>query len=245
MQPKERLALATLLGVTILGHAVRLVASAPTAAPGGFRLISGPPPGDVALHRARSARADRPVRAGERIDLNSAPVAEISRLPRVGIPLAKAIVAARTESGGFLGFSDLDRVEGVGPGLIRTLDSLVTFGDTVRIRARRGVEPGRDPVPIQGTMEAPGRGGQPVVWEPRKRGRSGAAGDPVSEVKIHLNSASQNDLERLPGIGPTRARAILAYRQSNGPFASVADLSKVPGMPRRLVTQLAPQVVIP
>lgn len=246
MPPKERLALAILIGVTVLGYAVRLLASAPADAPGGFRLVAGPPAGNVALHRARAARAGRPLAPGERIDLNAATVAEISRLPKVGVPLAKAIVAAREASGGFSGLADLDRVEGVGPGLLRRLDSLVVFSDTGRVR--RGPGTPRPAAPVQGTTDPP-RTAAPVVWEPRGRGRerggSGPSGTPSDAVKIHLNSASQNDLERLPGIGPTRARAILAYRQSYGPFASVSDLGKVPGFPRRLVTQLAPQVVVP
>ena len=81
-----------------------------------------------------------------------------------------------------------------------------------------------------------------MVGSPRKgrvRGAGGAAGP------VHLNSATQAELETLSGIGPGRAKRILAYRQTYGPFASAADLGKVPGIPPRLVTQLMPQVVVP
>lgn len=50
-------------------------------------------------------------------------------------------------------------------------------------------------------------------------------------VKIDVNSASADELEALPGIGPTLARRIVAAR----PYHSVADLDRVPGVgPARL-----------
>lgn len=47
---------------------------------------------------------------------------------------------------------------------------------------------------------------------------------------ININTAGQADLERLPGIGPAKARAILRYRDENGLFQTVEDLMKVPGI---------------
>ncbi len=47
---------------------------------------------------------------------------------------------------------------------------------------------------------------------------------------ININTAGQADLERLPGIGPAKARAILRYREENGLFQTVEDLMKVPGI---------------
>lgn len=45
---------------------------------------------------------------------------------------------------------------------------------------------------------------------------------------IDLNSASEALLDTLPGIGKTLASAIVDYRESNGPFSSVEDITKVP-----------------
>ena len=47
---------------------------------------------------------------------------------------------------------------------------------------------------------------------------------------IDLNRADEYDLSRLPGIGEKRARAIVADREVNGPFQSVADLDRVDGI---------------
>lgn len=47
---------------------------------------------------------------------------------------------------------------------------------------------------------------------------------------VNVNTASQAELEALNGIGPAKAKAILDYRQKNGPFKSVDDLKKVTGI---------------
>jgi competence protein ComEA len=52
---------------------------------------------------------------------------------------------------------------------------------------------------------------------------------------IDLNAASEADLDALPGVGPTTARAIVAYREAHGPFHQVDDLTDVQGIgPARL-----------
>jgi competence protein ComEA len=47
---------------------------------------------------------------------------------------------------------------------------------------------------------------------------------------VDINSASQEALESLPGIGPVLAQRIMEYRQANGPFATVEDLQQVDGV---------------
>ena len=59
---------------------------------------------------------------------------------------------------------------------------------------------------------------------------------------IDLNAADTYDLDRLPGIGPAKAEAILAYREEYGPFQSVDDLLAVSGIGEVTLENLRPYV---
>ena len=48
--------------------------------------------------------------------------------------------------------------------------------------------------------------------------------------KVLLNTATAEDLETLPNIGPSRAKAVIEHREKNGPFAKVDDLTNVSGI---------------
>lgn len=49
-------------------------------------------------------------------------------------------------------------------------------------------------------------------------------------ASIDINSADAKALETLNGVGPAKAAAIVEYRSKNGPFKSVDELEKVPGI---------------
>lgn len=53
---------------------------------------------------------------------------------------------------------------------------------------------------------------------------------PTQSGPVHINTASAAELQRLPGVGPTLAQRILDYRARNGPFRTLADLDRVPGI---------------
>lgn len=66
---------------------------------------------------------------------------------------------------------------------------------------------------------------KPAVIQPAGSVQATAA------VQVDLNTADVATLERdLLGIGPTKAKAIVDYRQAHGPFASVDELLEVPGI---------------
>ena len=55
---------------------------------------------------------------------------------------------------------------------------------------------------------------------------------------INLNTADQKSLELLPGIGKTKASAIVLYRDKNGHFKSLDDLKKVQGLGKKAIAKL-------
>lgn len=58
----------------------------------------------------------------------------------------------------------------------------------------------------------------------------GTAGQPADDGRININTASEQELCTIPGIGATRAAAIAQYRQEHGNFDSVEDIMKVTGI---------------
>ncbi|MFQ6046065.1 MAG: ComEA family DNA-binding protein [Gemmatimonadales bacterium] len=67
----------------------------------------------------------------------------------------------------------------------------------------------------------------------------------VSGRKISLNTASEEELSELPGIGPGRARAIVEDRARRGRFHTLQDLLRVPGIGPRTVERLRGLVRMP
>jgi competence protein ComEA len=61
---------------------------------------------------------------------------------------------------------------------------------------------------------------------------------------INLNTATQAELETLPGIGPTLAQAIVAERDRSGGFRSVEDLRRVRGIGDARFAQVRPLVTV-
>ena len=63
-------------------------------------------------------------------------------------------------------------------------------------------------------------------------------------VKVNINTATQAQLEELPGIGPTYAQSIIAERERRGGFTSVNDLRSVRGIGDKRFAELAPLVTV-
>jgi competence protein ComEA len=61
---------------------------------------------------------------------------------------------------------------------------------------------------------------------------------------VDLNRATATDLDRLPGVGPATAKAIIDHRTRNGPFASVDDLLKVKGIGPAKLAEIRPWVKV-
>ena len=95
----------------------------------------------------------------------------------------------------------------------------------------------------QVNLAAPVADGQQVVVP--SRGAPGAAvgvaGAPNAPVS--LSTATVEQLDSLPGIGPVTAQKILAYRQQHGAFHSVAELDAIPGIGPARIDELKGLVV--
>ena len=64
------------------------------------------------------------------------------------------------------------------------------------------------------------------------------AAESTGGTRININTASAEALETLPGIGPTLAQRIVAYRQANGPFSAVQDIMAVSGIGPAVFAQI-------
>lgn len=98
-------------------------------------------------------------------------------------------------------------------------------------------------------LAAPVVDGQQVVVPLRGVGGSSAGASPgtgseggAPAAKVRLNSATLDELDELPGVGPVTAQQILDYREANGAFRSVDELDAVPGIGPATMEQLRPLV---
>lgn len=88
----------------------------------------------------------------------------------------------------------------------------------------------------------------PTEEEARERKASaeaaGASVQEESDGRIDINTADAAQLVTIPGIGETRAAAILAYREKNGPFAKVEDIMQVSGIKSALFEKMKDYITI-
>ncbi len=61
--------------------------------------------------------------------------------------------------------------------------------------------------------------------------------------KININTATVDQLNMLPGVGPAKTKALVDYRTKNGNFKSIEDLMKVPGIKQKKVDKLKEYII--
>jgi competence protein ComEA len=170
------------------------------------------------------ARPTEPV-AVDLVDLNSADASELAQVPGVGPKMAEAIADHRRLNGPFKSVDELRDVRGVGP---------ITF-EKVRNHLRAG------PVARQPALEVPPS--PSPVPAPAPTRATGSKKVQPGEPALNVNTASADELQRLPGVGPVMARNVIAARSAK-PFESVNDLDRVKGIGPKMLDRLRPFVVV-
>lgn len=127
----------------------------------------------------------------------------------------------------------IDAVEAVGGAL--------GDGDLDRLNLAAKVADGQRVYVAKVGQADPGAAGDTGGVDP---GAGGGEGSGTPSAKVNLNTASQAQLEELPGIGPTYAQSIIAERQRRGGFKSVNDLRSVRGIGDKRFAELAPLVTV-
>ncbi len=62
--------------------------------------------------------------------------------------------------------------------------------------------------------------------------------------KVNINTADENELMTLPGIGQAKARSIIEYRKKNGSFKSITDLTNIPGIKEGLLARIEDMITV-
>ena len=72
--------------------------------------------------------------------------------------------------------------------------------------------------------------GQQLRVPERKAGSSSAGSISSKDGQININTADEKTLDELPGVGPTMAKRIVEYRETEGAFQSIEDIKKIKGI---------------
>ena len=119
------------------------------------------------------------------------------------------------------------------PGLVR-LQQGSRIADA--LAAAGGVTAKADAVAVN--LAAPLADGEQVVVPARGAAAAAAVAGSAASAPVDLNTATPEQLDALPGVGPATAAKIISFRQAHGPFRSVDELDAVPGIGPSRIEQL-------
>ena len=163
--------------------------------------------------------------AGTGININSAELEELTRLPRVGPTTAQRILDYRIEHGVFHTLHELTNIRGIGPKTLERIRMMAYCGPTSSTLPAKSGDV--DPISSSGNTDSPSAGIQTITVAPVSAGISDSA---CGSGKININTAGAEELVSLPRIGPVKAAKIIEYRDTHGRFAGIEDLINVKGI---------------
>jgi competence protein ComEA len=85
---------------------------------------------------------------------------------------------------------------------------------------------------------------EPPLLSPPPLDSTGGVPAANEAAPVSINRASTAELESLPGIGPTLAQRIVDYREANGPFTSIEQLTEVKGIGEATLDELRPYIAL-
>lgn len=85
-----------------------------------------------------------------------------------------------------------------------------------------------------------------LTREEAEEGRTSQTGLKTNsgDTKININTADEQTLMTLPGIGQSRAEAIISYRESEGGFESTEDIMKIPGIKNAVFSRIQDKISV-
>jgi len=157
------------------------------------------------------------------IDLNSADQKTLESLPGVGKSTAKAIIAGRP----YKSIDDLKSVKGMSDKKINAIKDKVTIGAATAAPAV---------MPSAAEMSEKASSETKAATEKAQKTKSKLAPGQL----VNINTATKEELDALPGIGPTKAQAIIDGR----PYNTTEDIMKVKGIKQKTYDKIKDMITV-
>lgn len=81
-------------------------------------------------------------------------------------------------------------------------------------------------------------------WNPAGSNAVTRGNTSPGDSRVNINLAGEDELMTLTGIGASRARAIISYREANGPFSSIEDIMKVEGIKEGTFAKIKDEIIV-